>query len=797
MVEGWILDVHLRTNSDLVTVWIKEDSGFVSEHTFRWSPVVHVSGSPDALSDLEKYLLGSICQSLFGSVSVKRSYHLLSHDSNSTSQVLSVKIPRASDIIPISRVIADRGEWNDYEIFSVDPKPAQKFLYDMGTHPFGRVKLGNGRIEALDSRLDKEWNLPKVRIASFSVDMSDENSIRNQVIRSVTVSDITPKSEPRSGEIITIKMDSGRSVESFVSEIERSINWLNPDILVTMGGDITGFPAIISLASSAGLKVRLGRKKREVVVRREAITNWSYGRIVRSEAYHALEGRVHIDSSSSFIFKEGGIEGLFELSRMSGIPCQDLSRLSPGSAISAIQVRQSMEDGVLVPWKKNRPEDMKTGRQMLLADRGGLYLDPIPGVHEGVYELDFSSLFPSIIATRNISPETINCDCCIPPNMDDVVSSVLPLCSEEASEEIQSKKGKQQGLKVPELDYHTCMSKHGFLGRVVSPIIKIRSEMKKKIVNKGDSWDKRQNALKWLLVTCFGYTGYRNARFGRIECHEAICSWSREILLEAKSAAEEEGWECLHAIVDSIWLKDRMDREEFEQRDSIERLMCRIVKDSGIPIELEDRYDWIAFVPNRTTGSSSLTKYFAYGKKGWKIRGIETRQHSTCEWIKSLQMRILSEINEKGYEEGVRVSIEHYQKEIIRMKQGLVPLSDLIISRRINNELNDYRVLNLTAAALMREERFTSVTPPGRKIRFVVVGIKRKIPQDRVRICTEIDRKSPSIEGESGDSAYYTGLASRAVFSILAPFGVSMDELQNSGSKQTRLDSWSLLKTLH
>ncbi len=797
MVEGWILDVHLRPNSDLVTVWIKEDSGVVSENIFQWSPVIHVSGSPDALSDLEKYLTGSIFQSLFGSVSVKHSHHLLSHDSTSTSQVLCVKIPRASDIISISRAIADRGEWNDYEIFSVDPKPAQKFLYDMGTHPFGRVRLRNGRIEALDSRLDKEWGLPKVKIASLTVELSDENSINSQAIRSVTVSDITPKGDARSGDIIRIKMDSVRSVASFVSEIERSISWLDPDILVTTGGDIIGFPAIISMASSAGLKVRIGRKKKELVIRREAVTNWSYGRIVRSEAYHAIEGRVHIDSSSSFIFKEGGIEGLFELSRMSGIPCQDLSRLSPGSAISAIQVRQSMEDGVLVPWKKNRPEDMKTGRQMLLADRGGLYLDPIPGVHECVYELDFSSLFPSIIATRNISPETINCDCCIPNNIEGLSVSFLPLCSEEASKEIQSKKGKQQALKVPELDYHTCMSRHGFLGRVVSPIIKLRSEMKQRIVAKGDSWDKRQNALKWLLVTCFGYTGYRNARFGRIECHEAICSWSREILLEAKNAAEEEGWECLHAIVDSIWLKDRMERGEFEQRDSIERLMCRITKDSGIPIDLEDRYEWLAFVPNRTTGSSSLTKYFAYGRKGWKIRGIETRQHSTCEWIKNLQMRMLSEINERGYREGVIISIEHYREEMIRMKKGLVPLSDLIISRRVSNVLQDYRVLNLTAAALMREAALKSVTPPGRKVRFAVVGRKRRRPQDRVRMCAEIIAKSPSIQGESGDIVYYIGLASRAVFSILAPFGVSMDDLQDNGSTQTQIDAWYLVKAFH
>ena len=105
--------------------------------------------------------------------------------------------------------------------------------------------------------------------------------------------------------------------------------------------------------------------------------------------------------------------------------------------------------------------------------------------------------------------------------------------------------------------------------------------------------------LKWLLVTCFGYTGYRNARFGRIECHESICAWSRDILLESKRMAEEDGWECLHAIVDSIWLVDVKGRTESEQVESIETLMLRIEASSGIPIELEDIYDWIAFVPNR------------------------------------------------------------------------------------------------------------------------------------------------------------------------------------------------------
>src|SRR2546427_4808518 len=45
-------------------------------------------------------------------------------------------------------------------------------------------------------------------------------------------------------------------------------------------------------------------------------------------------------------------------------------------------------------------------------------------------------------------------------------------------------------------------------------------------------------SLKWLLVCCFGYTGYKIARFGKIEAHEAINAVARETLLVAKETAE-------------------------------------------------------------------------------------------------------------------------------------------------------------------------------------------------------------------------------------------------------------------
>jgi DNA polymerase, archaea type len=41
------------------------------------------------------------------------------------------------------------------------------------------------------------------------------------------------------------------------------------------------------------------------------------------------------------------------------------------------------------------------------ADKGGMIFQPEPGVYEMVHQIDFTSLYPSIIVKYNLSPETI------------------------------------------------------------------------------------------------------------------------------------------------------------------------------------------------------------------------------------------------------------------------------------------------------------------------------------------------------------------------------------------------------
>ncbi|HIM92586.1 MAG TPA: hypothetical protein EYM62_01455 [Candidatus Poseidoniales archaeon] len=795
MIEGWVLDTHLDYASERMVLWVKNDDGSVSSHSFEWSPVLHVHGQSQHMEELRNALLRPEYQVPFGNLIIGQERQRIRHEDAGPVEVLTVGVSRPSKILRVAEMLSANGAWRNFELFSVDPKIAQRFLLDLGTFPFGRVRVEGGGIVPLDSRTDVDCPLPPLRQVKLHVACHDLHGKRcaGAEITSVTLIDIGCMGSEAEDEVWHARAEDYEEPAAFLEAFASEFDRLDPDVVITDYGDSVDFPALRALAEKEGKPLQLSRNAHDCTPRREATTSWSYGRLLRSDAYHALQGRLHIDMGTSFMGKEGGMEGLCELARVSGLPAQDLSRLSPGSAISAMQIRQSMEDGVLIPWKKNRPEDMKTATQMLFADRGGLYLDPRPGVHEDVYELDYASLFPSIIATRNISPETMSCECCNPAGTEDRRDGRLPLEAERAAREIErrSEEGEVRKLVVPELGLHVCTRRHGFLGRVVAPIIERRTYLKSKRKEKGDVWDRRQNVLKWILVCCFGYTGYRNARFGRIECHEAICAWSRDILLDTIEEAELDGWECLHAIVDSIWIADTRGRNEEERAESISRLISRIEARIGIPLELEEVYEWIAFVPNRTTGVGALTKYFAYGREGWKVRGIELRQHSTCNWVRDLQESIMEILRQDPPGEAPARGVEHLHYELARLRGGKVPLADLVVGRRVRNEVGTHRVLNLTAAALLRERSLGQRTPPGRKVRFAVVGWERPDAADRIRMESEVEARTPPTSGQSGDCDFYEPLAIRAATALLAPFGWSEDGIRGGRSVQTSLTMWA------
>jgi len=601
-------------------------------------------------------------------------------------------------------------------------------------------------------------------LACFNVDLSREFRYCVE-----TDTDPTPASELATLELSVPLAETGDEIfneltvdgeriagppAEIISTVETALEQNEPDILVCSTSEI--IPTLYKMAAVAGRPEFALSRFPEIEYQQlaEQSTYSSYGQVGHSPARYNIPGRVIIDESNTFFYKETNLEGIIDLVSRSQKPLQELAWASIGNVLTAIQIVEASDRDVLVPWNSWRHEFFKPMGTLRDADRGGFIFAPEVGLHENVHELDFSSLYPNIICTHNVSPDVIRCDC------------------------------HSDREDVPEIGYSICEEK-GYLVDVLQPIIDARDEIKAEIKQESqrnnpdqqrlDGLKGRSSALKWILVACFGYQGFSNAKFGRIECHEAINAFAREILLNTKERLEEAGWRVLHGIVDSIWVTPNPEIPDTERKE-LETLIAESTESTGIRLEHEAEYEWVAFVPQRERDTGALTKYFGKiaGEDEFKIRGIEARQRSTPAFIEEVQRKCLRQFDETRSPEAV---IGVLQNAIQKLYAGTVDPTELIERNRVSQPLEGYTQYTQNVAALERARQQELSIHPGQDIKYVVVD-DEKSSRERVKLAHEII--------ESYDASYYETELLRAVESILSPIGweqrkieQAIDETQN------------------
>src|SRR5581483_11759167 len=207
-------------------------------------------------------------------------------------------------------------------------------------------------------------------------------------------------------------------------------------------------------------------------------------------------------------------------------------------------------------------------------------------------------------------------------------------------------------------------------------------------------YDARREALKWISVATFGYLGFNNAKFGRIDAHIAVCAFDRKILLEATRIAEEQGFRVLHGIVDSLWVV-RKGRPADEEDYS--RLKERIEKETKFAISFEGVYKWIAFLQSKTDSQLPVAnRYFGAFRNGkLKIRGIEARRHDTPPLFRRFQKEVLSVMAAGNTVEEVRHLMPAVRSVLDRyvelLRSGRVDAQDLLFTRRLSIDYGRYK----------------------------------------------------------------------------------------------------------
>lgn len=368
-----------------------------------------------------------------------------------------------------------RKHWSEY-LHNADLSLWQQFCFQTQLFPYAyaTIKVQNGKLQdwqLQESYTDADYQPVPFRTLWFQPIFEKPHLARGKVMKVLFRKTVTDFDEE---PLIFEGRNEAETIEISVRYIQKS----DPDILFTSGGD-TFIPQIAERAVRTKLgHLRLGRGTRTLrsYVRRKKSGHghsyMSYGRVYHSQFGVYLDGgRHHYDVGNSFMWKDGNIDGIHELVRLGCNDPQRVARGTIGTTLSAVQMKTAYERRILIPARKADAEAFRPAWSMQ-SDVGGLIFSPMVGFHTNVTELDFLSMYPNIMVHKNVSPETINCECCI---------------------------GKQV---VPLTNHHVCTRRPGLISLSLENILNRRQYFKTKR-NIEPKYDRRQKVLKWLLVTCF------------------------------------------------------------------------------------------------------------------------------------------------------------------------------------------------------------------------------------------------------------------------------------------------------
>ena len=312
----------------------------------------------------------------------------------------------------------------------------------------------------LTEELERTQDYPQdFRILSFDLEVRNPHGMPNSEVDEIIM--IGVSSNFGINQVISTKTNSD-SREDFVNQVEsekemieefvKIIKENNIDIIVGYNSDNFDFPYLKDRAKILGVDLDIGMDGSNVKFIRRGFTNaasfkglihvdlylvmrryMALERYTLERVYYELFGEEKIDVPGDRIWEFWDNEGeeldnLFdyslddvvstlkiaqqtlplnlELTRIIGQPLFDVSRMATGQQAEWFLVKQAYFDNEVVPNKKgsnfaNRAAD---------ENEGGYVREPEKGLHENLVQFDFRSLYPSIIISKNISPDVMYLD---------------------------------------------------------------------------------------------------------------------------------------------------------------------------------------------------------------------------------------------------------------------------------------------------------------------------------------------------------------------------------------------------
>ncbi|MFH1095036.1 MAG: DNA-directed DNA polymerase [Candidatus Micrarchaeota archaeon] len=466
-----------------------------------------------------------------------------------------------------------------------------------------------------------------------------------------------------------------------------------------------------------------------------------------------------------------------EMAKITYLPLNDVVGATASQLVESLLMHEAVARHALVP---NKPGDDVAKSRLENPIEGAYVKTPSPGIYENMVVFDFRGLYPSIIISHNIDPFTLNCSCCTKAE-----SHVSPT-----------------GARF-------CSKKHGLIPDVLAKVIKARGELKDKLKTLAPESDEyrsmfaRQQSLKILANSYYGYLAFSRSRYYSREAAESVTAWGRHYITKTIENAQKDGYDVIYSDTDSIMML----MGKMKPEDTM-KWMKKVNSElpGNMELELEAFYPRGMFVSKKTLGgkdTGAKKKYALIDEKGRiKIRGFELVRRDWSVVARDTQRRVLEAILKDGSKDK---AIAIVRETVEKLRSGKMDLEKLAIQTQLTKDLDKYEVKSPELAAALKAdkrgkgEKFAK----GSIVRYVITrsgtgsndgeidksskGTHTRSKNSKVTV----SEKAELLEyAKDYDADYYIDhQVIPTVLKILKELGVSEDDLKVKG-KQSGLGSY-------
>ena len=443
------------------------------------------------------------------------------------------------------------------------------------------------------------------------------------------------------------------------------------------------------------------------------------------------------------------------LAKASGALLQDVVDGGQSNMIEALLMRKFRAANRVVGIKPSIVEDDTP------EVKGAFVLDPEVGLSENVAILDFKSLYPTIMIAYNL---------CFTTEIVEEQPACTPIVSPSGGKFVPPEILK--GL-VPQIQENLLAER-----------MKVKKLMKDATDAERDILDAKQYALKILLNSIYGYSGYMRARLFSPVIANSVTSYGRENLLKTREIVKNNNMEVIAADTDSVFITFP-EISDFESAKKIGIKIASIVN-SGLPKPMELVFE--AYAKRILIVSKKHYAMYKFEKPNEgkiKTKGIETVRRDWCDLTADTLNRCLDIILREG---DVEDALEYARETLIRLKNpDHNIMQKLILTRTLTRNPENYKQKQPHAEMVKRlEERGIHKYVLGDRVPFIIVkGRRKSLMVDR----SEDPEYALEHKLRIDDEYYIQKQLLPPLSRIFGSFGISeMDLMQNS--RQQTLFSW-------